>query len=197
MEKTIQLLRVWDMCNYQYFVNYKDSDEYLYNRNPKLYTCYHGNPICGCGWYLQPTSIIPIFRSVSSTQSRRQFSFVRYQPAIHVQLMVFYMVQSTWIGRYQQQSCPTLNIINIEEHYDTKCAHKRASIVNSLPCSKFCYCLFRCNPPSHFQLLGLAFFCSVMTPTLFMYTVGSIECKGQASTATITLCTLYYFRTFM
>ena len=42
-------LRIWDLRNYQYLVNYKDSDEYLYNRNPKLYTCYHGNPIRGCG----------------------------------------------------------------------------------------------------------------------------------------------------
>jgi len=36
--------------SHQYFVNYKESAEYLHNRKPKLYTCFHGNPICGCCW---------------------------------------------------------------------------------------------------------------------------------------------------
>jgi len=159
------------MCNYQYFVNYKDSDEYLYNRNPKLYTCYHGNPICGCGWYLQPTSIIPIFRSVSSTQSRRQLSFVRYQTCYSCSLYMFSWWYFTWYNLHEladtnnspapRYSLPTLNIINIEEHYDTKHAHKRASTVSSLPWIKFCYCLFRRNPPSHIWLLSWAFSCTL------------------------------------
>ena len=49
--------------------------------------------------------------------------------------------------------------------------------------SKFCYCLFRHNPPSHIRLLSLAFFGSTLTPTPSMHTIGSGECKGQAYTA--------------
>ena len=72
-------------------------------------------------------------------------------------------------------------MLNIKECYDTKHVHKRASTVNSLPCSRFCYCRFRHNPPYYIRLLSLAFFCSSNTP---MYPIGSRECKGQAHTAT-------------
>ena len=94
--------------------------------------------------------------------------------AIHVQLMVLNMVQPTWIGSYQQQSFPMRNIINIEVCYNTKHICKRASTVNSLPWSKFCYCLFRHNHPSYIWLLSLAFFYSTITPTLSTHKIGSI-----------------------
>ena len=100
--------------------------------------------------------------------------------AIHVQLMVLNMVQPTWIGSYQQQSFPMRNIINIEVCYNTKHICKRASTVNSLPWSKFCYCLFRHNHPSYIWLLSLAFFYSTITPTLSTHKIGSIEYKDQA-----------------
>ena len=60
--------------------------------------------------------------------------------------------------------------------------------MNSLPCSKFYYFLFRRNPPSHIPLLNLAFFCPALTPTLSTYTMGSTKCNGQGYTAVSISC---------
>ena len=86
---------------------------------------------------------------------------------------------------YMNRQSPTTLLLDTESHqHRVALRHKaRPSTVNSLPCSKFCYCRFILNPPSHIRQLCVAFFTSAFRPTLSMYTVGSTQCKVQAYTA--------------
>ena len=93
-----------------------------------------------------------------------------------------FLIHTQYFTWYNIHKSAAITTVPPHTEYISKRAHKLASTVNSLPWSKFCYCLFRRNPPSHIRLPSLAFFCSTLTPTPSTHTISSRECKGQAYT---------------
>ena len=115
----VPFLRAVRLFIYLHYLHYIYSTIFSPTRsvtNPKLYTYYHGNPICGCGWLLQPTSIFSIFKNISS-KAEQQMSFVRYQTCYtcsangtwHATIYMNWQSPTTVLPHAEYQYCMFMN----------------------------------------------------------------------------------------
>ena len=111
--------------------------------------------------------------------------------AIQVQLKVLCLEVSGRTSSLQQYSYMMPKTINIGQRWDIMDATEAPPTIDLSSSRKFWCSLMVSSPLSHVRLFSLAFFCSALTQTVLMHTVGSNRIQSSLAVEALNHWTTY------